>query len=166
MNAIIKWVALVLLMPVATAVADDIMLTWTNPDRTFTMTDAGAYTNPGGTKIYMEVADTADADIQSFVIPNMKPGTYKFVSVSYDDQGVASPVSNEAEKTVTSFVTIDPAVYIVAKIPGNFLLLVVGTVPLGTPCNPSVEVNGHYSVPSDQVTWTGAHDVIAVAKCG
>ena len=61
---------------------------------------------------------------------------------------------------------MDTRAYIVAKIPSGFLLLVVGTVPLGTACNPDTEVNGYNSVPVSAVTFTGAQDVIVVAKCG
>lgn len=160
--------------------ADDITFTWTNPTETFTMTTAGPYTNPDGTKLYMEVADITDPNAESFVLPNMKPGTYRFVAVSYDDQGVSSPVSSATEKVVTEFVTTNIVVKIVTKTqlvpgqPGTFLLLGVGTIPLGTPCILGTEVNDHYAVPFDDIVWsdpnrnngTAELPLLVVAECG
>jgi hypothetical protein len=150
------------------AKADDITLSWTNPTDTVVESPGPAYTNPGGTRIWQLVAEIPDPEqaITSYVIPGMKPGTYQYVATTYDDQGVESRVSGKAEKVVTDFGVVDERVYIVAKITGNFLLLVVGTAPLGTPCNPDIEVNGMNAIPIDEVTFTGARDVIVVAKCG
>lgn len=148
--------------------ADNVSLSWTNPDMTEQCSPGTTYTNPGGTRIWQLVADIPDPEqaITSYVIPGMKPGTYQYVATTYDDQGVESRVSGKAEKVVTDFGVVDQRVYIVAKIPGNFLLLVVGTAPLGTPCNPNIEVNGMNAIPIDEVIFTGARDVIVVAKCG
>lgn len=169
-----KTIIALCLLIASPAFAGEVTLTWTNPDRTFTMTDAGPYTNPAGTKIYLEVADTADPNVETVVLPGMKPGTYKFVAVSYNDAGVASPVSGAAEKTITAFVTTDIVVKILAKIPGDFLLLGVGTIPLGTPCNTGVSVKDHYAVPFDNIVWsdparnngTAELPLIVVARCG
>ena len=147
--------------------AGDVTLSWTNPDRTFTMTDAGPYENPAGTKIYLEVADTSDPSAESIVLPAMKPGTYNFVAVSYDDQGVASPVSNPATKEVTEFVTTDTTVYYPIPQPNGVLMLEIGSVPLGTPCNPDLPVQQYYAVDRALVTWVGtAEPFLVVAQCG
>jgi hypothetical protein len=117
-------------------------------------------------KIWQLVAYIEDPTTESFVIPDLKPGTYTFTVSAVTSTGAESRLSTEADKEITEFVVTDTAVKIVAKIPGDVLLLVVGTVPLGTPCDPEVEVKGHYAVPTDQVTWTGAQDILAVAQCG
>ena len=156
------------------AQAEDVTLSWVNPTNTFTLSLAGPYTNPAGTKVYMEVGDTLDPDATSLVLPELKPGTYKFVAVSYDDRGVASPISTEAEKVVTEFTVTDIVVKIVTTTPNGFLLLGVGTIPLGTPCDADQEVNDHYAVPQDEIVWsdparnagTAPIPVLVVAKCG
>lgn len=166
--------ALLVALFVSPALAEDVTLTWTNPTDTFTMTAAGPYTNAAGSKIYMEVADTADPNSETAVLPNMKPGTYNFVAVSYDDQGVASPVSGESTKVVTEWVVANIVVKIVSKTPSGFLLLGVGTIPLGTACDLTQEVNGHYVVPQDTVIWsdparnagTAPLPLVVVAQCG
>ena len=162
------WVITMYSLYAECAKADDITLSWTNPTATVVESPGPAYTNPGGTRIWQLVADIPDPDqaITSYVIPAMKPGSYTYIATSYDDQGVESDVSGKAEKTVDVFGVVDTRAYIVAKIPSGFLLLVVGTVPLGTACNPNTEVNGFNSVDPSTVTYTGAQDVLVVAKCG
>lgn len=154
--------------------AGDVTLSWTNPDRTFTLVDAGAYTNPAGTKVYLEVADTDDPIATGITISDLEPGTYNFVVVAYSDTGIPSPVSGAATKEVTDFVVTGIVVKILVKIPGDFLLLGVGTVPLGTPCNTGIDVKGHYAVPFDDIVWsdparnagTAELPLVVVAKCG
>jgi hypothetical protein len=149
--------------------AEDITLTWQNPTETFTMAPAGPYENPAGTRIYMEVANVESPTADSYVIPDMKPGTYRFVAVSYDTEGVASPTSAEAEKTVTSFVAAaGSTAYQVVSISGGFWLLPVGTVDAETACNLDQQVNGKYAVPIDAVTMTNpsSQPLVVVADCG
>ena len=148
---------------------EDISLSWSNPTETFTMTTAGAYTNPAGTKIYMEVAEIADPVATSYVLPDMKPGTYRFVAVSYDTEGVASPVSTEAEKVVTSFKALAGAtVHQIVTINNAIWLLPIGTVDADTECITEQSVNGMYAVPVDAITWSPgstARPPLVVANC-
>jgi len=165
---------IVLLLMCSPLQAGEVTLSWTNPTEKMSLTPAGPYDNPAGTKIYLEVGNIADPAAVSFVLSNMTPGTYRFVAVSYDDQGVSSPVSTEAEKVITEFVTTNIVVKIVSKIPGGFLLLGVGTIPLGTTCDLTQEVNGHYAVPFNNIVWsdparnagTAPLPLIVVAICG
>lgn len=163
------WACLIALFIAIPADAEDITLSWVNPTETFTMTTAGAYTNAAGTKIYMEVASLEDPEATGYVLPGMKPGTYNFVAVSYDTEGVASPVSNEAEKVVTSFkATAGTQVHQVVTIKDGFWLLPIGTVEADTECIVDQEINGMHAVPVEAVTWSPgstARPPMVVAVC-
>lgn len=153
---------------VSAAQAEDLTISWENPTTVEQCSTAGPYTDPGGTRIWQMVAELPDPaqTLTETTLTGLKPGTYNFVATSYTAAGEESRVTNKTEHTVTNFVVVDDRAYIVAKVNERFLLLVVGTVPLGTACDPSTEVNGYNSVPVDQVTFTGAQDVIVVAQCG
>lgn len=160
---------LVLVLPfgLGQAKAEDVTLSWTNPTRTFTLQDAGPLTNLAGTKIYMEVADTSDPNATSFTIPGLKPGTYKFVAVSYDANGVASPVSGVATMEVTQFVTTGEVAYTVLRVNDEFRMLAVGSISLGVACDSNQQILGKYVVPRTAVTWYGTVKPQAViADCG
>lgn len=161
-------ILLVLLFPLQ-SVAGDVTLTWTNPTGTEQCVAGPAYTNPGGTKLYQLVADIPDPtqSVTSYTLTGLKPGTYEYVSTSYDDTGVMSRVSGSATKDVTEFVTIAPNVYYIIAQPNFYAAVVVGTVPLGTVCNLEQTVNGKYAVDIDLVSWTGTSRPLAVvAECG
>jgi hypothetical protein len=155
---------------ISSAHAEDVTLSWTNPDRTFTMNDAGPYTNPAGTKIYLMVESTSDPAATTLTLPDMKPGTYEFVAVSVDDQGVSSPVSSPATKTVTSFkAPAGSTVYQVVTISNGLWALPIGTLSADTECIVEQTVNGKYAVPQDNVTWSPgatARPPLVVADCG
>ena len=147
------------------AKADEVTLTWTQPIQN---EDGTTLTDLAGIRIWQLVGETTDTAQTSYVISGLQPGDYTYIATAYTtaDPPVESKISNTAEKVVGGLTVIDTRVYIVAKIPGDFLLLVVGTVPLGTACNSNVIVKGMNSVPVDQVTFTGARDVVVVAQCG
>lgn len=67
--------------------------------------------------------------------------------------------------TVTP-VTVATTVYMELQTPNGFGFLAVGTVPLGTPCNPNQRVNNFNVVPRELVTWTGKiQRLAALAAC-
>lgn len=146
-----------------TAAAEDITLSWTNPTEQETCTNSGT-TTIDGVNIW-QLVGTIDSPTESYVIPAMKPGTYTYAATAFNADG-ESRLSGKTEKTVVGFGVVDERAYIVAKTNGRFLLLVVGTVPLGTACDVETEVNGMNAVPIDAVTFTGARDVLVVAECG
>ncbi len=154
----------------APAWAGDTLLSWTNPTGTEITSAGPAYTNPGGTKVYQLVVDIPDTtqSISSYLVEDQKPGTYEYVAVSYDDVGVASRVSGSATKVVTAFVSKGgPVYYVIQPVVGTFILLPVGTVLAGVACDVTQSVNGNYSVPLDQVTYTGSvRPLIVIAACG
>lgn len=144
--------------------ADEITLTWTNPVEN---EDGTPLDNLAGVRLWQLVADVTDSS-EEYVISGLPPGDYTYIATAYtdDDPPVESRISNSASKTTGPLTVIDTTAKIVAKTPSGFLLLVVGTVPLGTVCDSNTEVNGHNGVDPDAVTFTGARDVIVVARCG
>lgn len=144
--------------------SDDIVVNWTAPTEGETCITGGEVVIDG-IRIWQMVADITDPNITSFVAENMKPGEYRYAATAYVGS-TSSRMSAGVVKESLSFTVQEPTAYIVAKTVGQFMLLPVGTVPIGTPCNANSEVNGHNAVPASEVTFTGARDVVVVAKCG
>lgn len=146
--------------------ADDVTLTWTNPTGQETCSDAGPLTDLAGTRIWQLVAEINDPTVETYTISGQLPGEYQFVATSFTDSGEQSRLSGSTTKTVTEFTVTDGTVKTVVRTDNRFLLLPVGTVPMGTTCDPSNSVNGHYAVPRDQVTWSGSvQPQVVVAEC-
>lgn len=65
-----------------------------------------------------------------------------------------------------SMVTVATTAYMELQVQDGFNFLAVGTVPLGTPCDPTQRVNNFNVVPASAVTWTGKiHRLAALAAC-
>ena len=167
----------------AQAMAGEAQLTWTAPTQN---TDGTPLTDLAGFKIYLGTTqggpypvsvDIPDPLATSFTVPNLTEGTtYYFVSTAYNSAATVqeSDFSNEVSKLIPfkvpnppSMLTVqDLTVYNVIKQVDKFVLLAAGTVPAGTPCDPSQVVNGHYVVPNDLVTWFGnVEPIVVVADC-
>jgi hypothetical protein len=68
--------------------------------------------------------------------------------------------------TTVAPVTVATTVYMELQTNDGFSFLAVGTVPLGTPCDPKQRVNDFNVVPASAVTWTGKiHRLAALAAC-
>lgn len=68
--------------------------------------------------------------------------------------------------TTAAPVTVATTVYMELQVQDGFSFLAVGTVPLGTPCDPTQRVNFFNVVPASAVTWTGSiHRLAALAAC-
>jgi hypothetical protein len=150
-------------------VLEGITLSWVNPVSTFNMVDAGPYTNPSTTRIYMLV-DEVPHPATTITLPKMKPGTYEFVAVAVDDQGESSPVSGVATKTVTSFKALaGSTVYQVVTIKDGVWTLPIGTLNLDTECIPDQQVTDKYAVPQQgNIDWapgSTARPPLVVADC-
>ena len=128
---------------------------------------------------YTETIKISNASLTSWVVDELIPDTYYFVATAYNAAGVESAPSNEAVKNVEAplipnpptglphFVTVAESVYTIFRQPGKIILVPVGTIPLGTACDVTQTVNGRYSVPMDDVEWSGNIDpVIIFAECG
>ena len=162
--------------------AGEAELTWTAPTQN---TDGTPLTDLAGFKIYMGTTlggpypvsiDIADPAATTFTVPNLSEGTYFFVSTAYNsaDPVQESDFSNEATKTILPLVPMPPGmltvvnelVWDIVKQNNKYVFLGVGTVPPGTPCDPTQTVNGRYAVPNDAVIWFGnVRPPVVVADC-
>lgn len=163
---------LIVMIPVPVE-AEETTLTWSNP---VLNEDGTVLTDLAGIRLWMLVGETTDPTQTSYVLPGLKPADYLFIATAYTTgpPSVESKISNTAAKTSAGWVVQNIVVKIVSKIPGKFLLLGVGTVPLGTDCDVTQEVNGHYVVQLDDVLWsdparnagTAPLPQVVVAQCG
>ena len=101
-------------------------------------------------------------------------GDWCFITIHTNVQGDSSVDSNMVSRTVSPSGPQPPQNLIVAGLnvfaivyqTDQFLLVVVGSVPAGTPCDETETVNGHYAVPRDQVTWSSdVQPLVVVANC-
>lgn len=124
------------------------------------------------------VVNIMDPAARSYRITNQPNGTYYYalsaLNVSGQSSAYTGPASNQINRTsVSSSVTVDVTgfstratqVYNVVKKTNGFVMVVVGTVPLNTPCDRTQTVNGYYAVPISAVTWTGVKSIVVVAQC-
>jgi len=108
------------------------------------------------------------------VVP-AEPGSYFVAATALDAQGNESAYSNEVIKAEVRTEPLPPVIfltsqvaYTVVKQPDRFVLVPIGTVPAGTPCDPNQSVNGYGVVPNSAVVWTsstGARPIVVVAQC-
>lgn len=173
--------------------AADITVLWTNPT---TRTDGSALpaAQLRGTRIdYGTCASTsppafgskqgevlAPAGVTTVIIPDLVPGVYCAVAYARainptDSTIQESAASNAATKTIVAAPPSPPTgltaqsgvAYTVVKQIDRFVLLPVGTIPVGTPCITSQSVNGFYAVPRSAVVWAGSvRPDVVVGQCG
>lgn len=187
-----RWLAVLLLLPAlafgqtpesATLTIDGTgaaTLSWTPPTENTDgtqLTDLAGYNIYWGTTegTYTNEINIANPTITTYVVEALAPGTYYFVATAYNESGVESSFSNVATKNITgppqppgALTVSGDNVFQVLHQQDGFLLLVVGTVPAGTECNPNQRINGRYVVPVDQVQWsagTTARPNVVVADC-
>jgi hypothetical protein len=82
-------------------------LSWTPPTQNMDgtpLTDLTSYNIYYGTSqgVYPNQVPVGNPGITSFVVDNLSPGTYFFVSTAINSAGIESPFSNVATKTITS----------------------------------------------------------------
>lgn len=127
------------------------------------------YGNTAGGPYDREI-NVPNPDTTTYVVENLAPGDYYFVSTAYNAAGKESDFSNEALKVIAGlpslFTVVDGQVFNLVKQKDKFVLLPVGAVPMGTECDPTQSVNGHHVVPNDAVQWLGnVEPIVVVAKC-
>lgn len=134
---------------------------------------------PNDTAPNVTPVDIPDKAALSFRVLNQPNGTYYYRLSAYNASNqysdYAGPVNNTilVESTsatvlldVQSFSTYENLVYNVVKKTDGFSMIIVGTIPLNTPCIKTQTVNGYYAVPSALVTWSGSvRSIVVVAKC-
>jgi hypothetical protein len=176
-----KKIFLLLALFATQAIAGEANLSWTAPTQN---TDGTAYDDPGGFTVYFGPAsggvqigvDVPDPTATTFTVPDLTAGDWAFQVTAWDDKTPRneSVKSNTALKTIagappappTSLTVADTTVFTIVKQVDRFVLLVVGSVPPDTPCDPTQTVNGHYAVPVADVTFTGTVEaVVVVAQC-
>lgn len=88
--------------------------------------------------------------------------------------GQISAFSNVAFKTLitipgppSGLTTTSPTAYNVVKVNDGFVMVPVGTIPVGTQCDATQSVNGYNVIPASSVTWSGnIKPVVVVGRCG
>lgn len=140
------------------------------------LTDLAGYRIYYGTSpdSYTQVIEIDDPSVTVYVVDNLAPATYYFVSTAVNSSGIESEFSNVATKTIAGVrpappdgLTVDGGtVFTVVKQEDRFVLLPVGSIGLGTDCDEEQSVNGHYVVPRSQVQWSGnIQPLVVVAAC-
>ncbi len=163
--------------------AGEAELSWSAPTQN---TDGSPLTDLAGYKIYLGTTqggpypvsiDIADPATTTFTVPNLTEGTtYWFVTTAYNsaDPVQESDHSNEVSKLIPPLVPMPPSdltvvnllVWDIVKQEDKYVFLGVGTVPNGTPCDPTQTVNGRYAVPNAAVIWFGnVRPPVVVADC-
>lgn len=98
-------------------------------------------------------------------------GDWCFVSHVTNLAGTTSQDSNMVIKTIGPLVlvVIAETAYVLVKQINKMLLVVIGTIPLGTPCDAAQRLLGHHIVDRDLVQYTIANhpdEYVVVAGCG
>jgi hypothetical protein len=160
-------------------------LSWTPPTEN---DDGTALTDLAGYKIYQSTVsggpytlavDLPNPALTSYTVTGLANGQWHFVATSYNVTDVESVYSNETTKTVASGTAPNPpggltvvgedlSAYVILKLIDDIEVLQVGTVPLGTVCDPEKYVNGYNIVPWEAVIWASSsvRSKTVVAKCG
>lgn len=137
--------------------------------------DCGGITQSPPTGTVVNITDPA---ARSYRVTNQANGDYFYALAALNQAGAisswAGPATNTINRTsvsatvtvdVTGFATSATPVYNVVKKTNGFVMVVVGSVPLNTPCDRTQTVNGYYAVPISAVTWTGVKSIVVVAQC-
>lgn len=129
-------------------------------------TESGVYPNS------IRIEDPAKT---TYLVENLPTGTYEFVATAFNAEGIESRFSDPTTRFVHAGVrpappealsVADLTVYTIVKQTNRFVLLPVGTVPIGTSCIPEQNINGMYVVNRDSVQWTGTvQPLVVVADC-
>jgi hypothetical protein len=170
----------VCLLSTTTAQSGEATLTW---EPSTQLTDGSSYYDRSAYKIYYGLAPSnldqiivTGANSTSQVVSGLAPGSWYFgisaISNSHGESALSGIVSLTLQAPLPTplapqGLTIKAnTVYTLVKRVDGFLLIPAGTVPLGTPCDGTQQVNGFYVVPRSKVAWLGSvkPDVV-VAKC-
>jgi hypothetical protein len=105
---------------------------------------------------------------QVHTIRGLSPGTWWFSLSAIDGDGEQSEFLT-VSKTIepADFKTTSTDVFTIVKRTDRFVLLKVGTAPIGTQCIADQMINGHYVIPRAAVVWGGlVRPDVVVARCG
>ena len=157
-----------LLLLAAPVSAGELTLSWTAPVGTESCVAGPPLTDLAGFRIYKLVTDIPNPSLTTYTQTGLHTGDHTYMSTAYNLAGVESRASNPVTKAVTTFGVSDTMVMSVVKVRDRIILVPIGTIPLGTPCDEAYSVNGHHAVPSAAVTWTLPQNraQFVVAQCG
>lgn len=98
-------------------------------------------------------------------------GDWCFISHVTTVDGITSADSNMAIKTIGEqvLVVIDNVAYVLVKQINRLLLVAIGTIQLGTPCDEAQRILGHHVIDRDLVQYTIENhpdEYVVVAGCG
>lgn len=158
------------------AFAGEAELTWSTP---YTYCDDTPMGTPSNIRVIWSRMDSGHAMLPGMAtvhnITGLPPGEWWFAATAIVPGEGTSPKPDESQIAGPVFKTIAPeefkttsaTVYTVVKRTDRFVLLAVGTAPVGTQCIADQTINGHYAIPRAKVTWSGSvRPDIVVAQCG
>jgi len=157
---------LILLCLLAMPAAAQVNMSWEQPTEQLVCTQSEPIQGLQGVRIWRLVAEIADPAETEFVITGLGEGEYTFAATAYqaDSESILT-------KQISTLVGAPQVINTAAKVPvrtsNAHILVVAGTVPLGTECLSDQTLNGHNIVPAVAVTWSGTvSSVTAYAECG
>lgn len=150
-----------------TANATDIHLTCSPPTQN---TDGSALTNLAGFNLYEPPLLVQNSPRCDFVQTVTTAGTHQYYVTAVNSASVESAPSNSVSATVAAppppFVTVSTVAYTVTNGNDRLIFLIVGSVPLGTLCDPTQAANGFNVVPRASVTFDGpTKPTTVLARC-
>ena len=160
-------ILLTILLLCGTAIAGETTLTWSLPTDSEACVADPTVPDIASTQIWELVSITGPA-VTTVTLTGLSPGEYTFTSAVTDTAGIVSRFGNVTTKTISAapLTVVDPVVYMLSQTMDVVVLGPVGTVPLGTPCDSSMQFNGKYVVPWAAVSWVGTARPVAVfAAC-
>ena len=171
------------LLPLNIAIAADVDLSWTAPTEN---EDGSPLTDLAGYKIYYGLSsgiyDVGEVDIPdptalTYTVTGLTNGTtYYFVATAYNTSNIESQYSNEAVHTMAPLrpnppggLTVNPedlVVYTYSISADKLVMIPVGTVLGGTPCDSTMSMNGLHRVDRDVVDYIGTiRPPVVFAEC-
>lgn len=166
-------IALFLALISAPVWAGSSTLTWTLPTASEQCTSDASVPDIVSTEVW-QLMHTGGPTDTTVTFDGLVPGDYTYVTSVTDTGGLVSRFSGTATKSVDSLTVEDDKAYIVIQSGGQFIAFIVGTVPVGTVCDPDSMMKGEfdflpftgYGVPVADVTITGDTEPrLALAVC-
>lgn len=174
------WTALLSLLWAGASQGETVTLSW---EKATQNTDGSAYDDADFTRLYYSECEAGDVpaspliqlapDPDTSISTDLGVGEWCFRATHVNQAGEESDRSNLATFTVTqpdppgSLVVTEQTAYAISQSNDRLVLYPVGTIPVGTPCDSTMSVNGKCRVDRDQVTLAGTVDpAVVLAECG
>ena len=169
-------IATILMLATSVNAQEAVTLTWKNAT---TNTDGTPLTDLIHTNVYYGICTAGDLPTspnveqvpgpdETWTTPELAAGEWCFRASHVNSAGMESVKSNLAVKIVNDTTTTEPeppvdlavqpenqSAYMISQTANMLVLVPVGTVPAGTPCDSTMSANGHYLVDRDAVVYVG-----------